>query len=429
MDIALQTVRDILRRSLGPDAFAAAFIERITPDLAVQTACIDGNGETRFNPDFARRYIRTDVDLFCLLFHELLHPAFGHFVHPDDDVANLACDAIINSAITHLFAEQSGSGSLFVRLYPERGLPGLLRPASEVRNSSYSALYRDLYPQTHSGRILSAGEVIQALKVLTPEMPPKMLLLGSHADRGSGGSAKNGIPAESAAKIANELLQAVAQAGSGAGYCDCLQKLVIEVLKQKQTVREELLARYASRCVLGCFFGEKRTPRRITSPFPVNPSRRDLVLLGAGLWPGLFRNRQIEHRRENKGVPIFLDVSGSVNEHLPAIVGLLTHYRNRIRSVYLFSNAVREVPFDMLCAGRLSTTYGTDFNCVARAISERGYDRAVVLTDGYASLDDDHAQLLGEDRPSILTILFGAKTDCPELAPFGDVVQLADVIE
>ena len=253
--------------------------------------------------------------------------------------------------------------------------------------------------------------------------------MGSHGKRDSRAGGSAGWTSAVAVRVTDDLLRAVPGTGTGAGRCPHLQDLLIEVLKRKESIREDLLSRYAMRQLLGGFFGESKRARRVTSPFPIRPSRRDLVMLSAGVWPGLFKNRQPETRQERKGVAVFLDVSGSVNDHLPAIVGLLSRYRARIRSVHLFSNAVREVLFDTLCAGRLSTTYGTDFNCVARAITERGYDRAVVLTDGYASLDDDHARQLSEDRPVILTILFGTKTDCPELAPFGEVVPLADVIE
>ena len=278
-------------------------------------------------------------------------------------------------------------------------------------------------------RRLSAGEITQSLRALLPPSPRSILLLGAHGGDGEGKPAADALPSKVTARIADELLQAVTHSGQGAGNCPHLHDLLIEVLKRKRTVREDLLSRYATRRILGWFFGEHRRPRRATSPFPVRPSRRDLVLLSAGVWPGLFRNRQVELRPEGKGVAIFLDVSGSVNEHLPGIIGLLSHYRDRIRSVHLFSNAVREVSFDTLCAGRLSTTYGTDFNCVARTVIDKEYDRAVILTDGYASLDDEHAHALTEARPAILTILFGSKPDCPDLQPFGEVVQLADVTE
>ncbi|MBT4814322.1 MAG: hypothetical protein HOJ57_37280 [Lentisphaerae bacterium] len=427
MEITLSQIRELMRRSLGPDSFTAGFVSQVIRDPSIPTACITESGELRFNPSFVVEHVRTDVDLFCIVFHELLHPAFGHFIHPDDDVANIACDAIINAVITNLFPEQSGRGSLFLRFYPERGLEAILRPGSHLRNSRYQSLYDHLYHTSTKHSRLSAGEMIQALRVLCPKPPNSVCLLGSH-----GRSATTGAnipwPSDTTAKLAGDLLAALAATGQGAGHCQHLQQLLVEVLKTKKTLRQCLLEQYATRRKLDSFFGEARHTRRVTSPFPLNPSRRDLLLLGAGIWPGLFRNHQPDVKREQKGVAIFLDVSGSVNEHLPRIIGLLSHYRDRIRSVYLFSNVVREVPFKMLCAGRLSTTYGTDFNCIARTVINKEFDRAVILTDGYASLDDEHTHALTEAHPHILTILFAGKTSCPDLLPFGEVVQLADVI-
>lgn len=424
MEITLESTRDLLRRSLGPDSFAAGFVNTVQADPSIPTACIDAQGSMRVNPQFVTQRVRTDVDLFCLVFHELLHPAFGHFIHPKDDVANIACDAIINAVITNLFPAPSGKGSLFLCYYPERGLEAILRPGSQLRNSRYGPLYGHLYPTGTGHSSLSAGEVIQTLKALCPERPHGVRLLGSHA---GSNRAENALPWPSStlSGLAEDLLSAV----KGAGHCEHLQQLLIEVLKTKKTLRQALLERYATNRKLDAFFGENRCVRRVTSPFPTNPSRRDLVLLSVGIWPGLFRNRHPDIRRERKGVAIFLDVSGSVNEHLPKIIGLLAHYRDRIRSVYLFSNAVREVAFEALCAGRLSTTYGTDFNCIARTILDKECDRAVILTDGYASLDDEYTRNLTEAHPHILTILFGSKTDCPDLQPFGEVLQLTDVTE
>ena len=88
-----------------------------------------------------------------------------------------------------------------------------------------------------------------------------------------------------------------------------------------------------------------------------------------------------------------------------------------------------EIPFKALLAGQVHTTYSTDFDCIADSIVERDLDKAVILTDGYASLQTEHSERLKQSRVRTLTVLFGGKTDCDEFAPFGDVVQLADITE
>ena len=429
MHITIDTVRDTLRHGLGHDSFTAGFVKSVIEDTEVPTACINAKGVLRYNPDFVRKNVRTGVDLFCLVFHEVLHPVFGHFIHPNDEVANIACDAIINSVISNLFAEASGRGALFRRIYPERDLPAVLRPDSDLRFSRYERLYEYLHPRSKQPSKLSAGEVIQTLRALMPSTRMDILLLGSHGTTGAKGDGPEGIPAATIQGIARDFLQRIPGISNGAGCWDHLKGLLVEVLKTKKTIRESLLTGYTTRRKLEGFFDEGRRVRRITSPFPINPSRRDLVLLSAGVWPGFFRNRQPEVVRRQKGIAVFLDVSGSVNDYLPEIIGILSGLRNRIRTVHLFSNSIVEVPFDELCKGQVQTTYGTDFDCIAETILEKEYERAVVITDGYGGLKEESSAALAKAGSRILTILFADKTECPEFEPFGDVVTLKDVTE
>lgn len=429
MQITIETVRDALRHGLGPDSFVAGFVRSVTEDPQIPTACINAKGDLRYNPEFVRNNVKTSVDLFCLVFHETLHPVFGHFIHPNDPVSNIACDAIINSVISNLFAEASGSGSLFRRIYPERDLPGILRPDSRMQFSRYDKLYDYLYPRMQRQTTMSAGEVIQTLRTLAPAAITHVLLLGSHGASEARPGESIRLPEDTVQGISKDFLRALPATGSGAGYWDHLKELLVEVLKTKKTIRQSLLSAYTTRRKLDGFFEQGQRTRRITSPFPINPSRRDLVLLSAGLWPGFFRNRQPEVTFHQKGIAVFLDVSGSVNDHLPGIIGLLARFRDRIRTIHLFSNAVVEAPFGALCQGRLQTTYGTDFDCIARTILEKEYERSVVITDGIAGLKEDQSEALRKAGSRVLTVLFGGKKDCPEFQPFGDVVQLEDAIE
>ena len=429
MKITLDTVRRLLRLTLGHDCFAAGFIESVAEESNIPTACINANGELRYNPLFMKEHVRTEQDLFCLVFHEVLHPLFGHFIHPTDEVTNIACDAIINSVISNLFTEPSGCGALFRRVYPLRDLPAILRPDSQLNFSRYDRLYGHLYPTTRQHTKLSAGEVIQTLRVLVPVMQRKILLLGSHGPGDRSGESRARMPAATVQGISRDFLKRLPSMGGGAGYWDHLKDLLVEVLKTTKTIRQSLLSRYATRRKLEGFFDEGQRARRITSPFPINPSRRDLVLLSAGIWPGFFRNRQPEITRRQKGVALFLDVSGSVNDYLPQIIGILSGFRERIRTIHLFSNAVVEVPFTALCHGKIRTTYGTDFDCIANTILEKEYERAAVITDGYGGLKEENSAALAKAGIRILTILFAEKKECPEFEPFGEVVKLEDVTE
>jgi len=172
------------------------------------------------------------------------------------------------------------------------------------------------------------------------------------------------------------------------------------------------------------FLAVNHRPGLATSPIPLHPSKRDMVLLAAGIYP-LHYHQQVTKLVEKKlGLAVYLDVSGSVSEHQPKIIALLSNLKSQINSVFLFSNKVVEVPFKSVLQGKAQTTYGIDFNCIAKSILEKHFDKAVVITDGYADLNEENREAMKEKRVRIMTILFGGKTDCEEFLPFGDVVQL-----
>jgi hypothetical protein len=159
----------------------------------------------------------------------------------------------------------------------------------------------------------------------------------------------------------------------------------------------------------------------------MQPSKRDLVLLAAGIWPCYFHNRLSKPQKRDRGLAIYLDVSGSVNEHLPNILGVLKSLRKEITTIFQFSNKVVETSFETLLKGNIQTTFGTDFNCIAQSILERGFDKAVIITDGYASMSDELKQQLKKYGLVALTILFDDAQSCEDFAQFGEIVLLEDV--
>lgn len=431
--VTLDTVRQTLRQALGRESFVAGFIRTVDENPACPTADITPDGHLRYNPDFVARYVATEQDLFCLILHEILHPLFGHFVHGAGELENLAADLVINASVSLLYSRPSGAGSLFQKLYEPRGLPGLLRPESRMRDSRFARLYDAFYAHTwsRSSASLSTGEVIQTLKVLVPpEECAGVLLLGSHG-RASAGRATgtSRFAPDTLCRIAEDLRRAVDVDGlKRAGYGLDLHELFTEILKTHLSFRKALLQRFATQQKVDNFKRLIHRPRASLSPIPLHPSKRDLVLLAAGIAPFHYHNRVQAPLEQKHGLAVYLDVSGSVNQHLPHIIGLLQSLKRDLKTLFLFSNKVEEVPFDTLLAGRVKTTYGTDFDCIAQSILDRGFDKAVILTDGYASLKPDTAEALRKQRVCTLTVLFGGKQECSEWMAFGEVVQLEDVV-
>jgi hypothetical protein len=434
MRITLDLVRNVLRDALGRDSFVASFIKRIEENPGCSTACITADGAMQYGPEFVEKYVASTEDVFCLVLHELMHPMFGHFVHGPGELENIAADMVINASISQLFARASGEGSLFKKFYEPDGIQGLLRPMSRMLDSRYGDLYKTFYFHGRwSDKSLSTGEVIQTLKVLTPTVDVHAIrLLGSHGrpcERNNEGAGLNGLNAEALGQIAEELKQAIKRnLGPNAGYSENLYNLFVDALKTHLSIKKALLQKFATRQKVDNFRRAARQSRICVSPIPLHPSKRDLVMLAAGLVPFHYRNHACGVTTQKHGLAVYLDVSGSVNDHLPAIIGILQSLREDLTTVFLFSNKVLEVSFQKLLQGAVKTTYGTDFDCVAASIVERGLDKAIVLTDGYAGLKPDLQDELRRRRVRVMTVLFGSKQECPEFAPLGDVVQLEDIV-
>ncbi len=265
-----------------------------------------------------------------------------------------------------------------------------------------------------------------------------ILLIGSHSDcerKGASSSNTTGaaveLPQDILEKLAGEIEKAV-KSSDAAGRGDTLFSMLSQVLRTHLSMRRKLLKKFLTERAVGRFLERNRSARRITSPVMLTPSRRDLVLLASGVWPVLFHNRAYsETRSRGRGLAVYLDVSGSVHDDLPRILGVLGNMQSDIEKVFTFSNDIVETSLKALAKGEgIRTTYGTDFDCVAASILERGYPKAVVITDGYADMTDEHMEALKKRKVSILTVIFGdGDEECEALAPFGPVMKLENVVE
>ena len=434
MKITLETVRKVLKEALGFSSFTAGFITRIREDPGHPSAGITKDGTLSYNPGFVSKYVLCQEDLFSLIFHELLHPMFSHFIYDCGEIENIAADAIINALISTIYPGASLQGSLFKKIHSDKGLDGIMRPMSQMYNSRYKRLYEMLY---HSGRPsgdgLTTGELIRTLKILIHgENIGRIFLLGTHGTAGNGKADQGltGLPKDVLGRLAEDLKNSVQQmATRNAGFSEEFLDLVMEALRTHLSIRRVLLSKFTTKRKVDRFKELCHERRITTSPIPLYPSKRDLVLLAAGIYPFHFHNQLRQPKEKNKGLAIYLDVSGSVNDHLPKIIGILKSLKNEITSIFQFSNKVVETSFEALLKGQIKTTYGTDFSCVAQSVLDMGFDKAVVITDGYASMSDELREKLKERGLSTLTILFDRATECEDFALFGDVLDLEDVCE
>ena len=320
---------------------------------------------------------------------------------------------------------------MFAKFFPETGLPGLLRPGSDMHQGRYARLYQRLYTGRDGKKKLSTGEVIQTLQVLTPtEEVPVVLLLGGHREGSSreGMGSEMGLPSEILSRVAEELKRnAVRPNTRVAGYGLSLYDYFLEILDTRQSLKRRMLERFTTEQKVDRFRKSFQQPRVGVSPIPIQPSKRDFVLLAAGIPPFHYQNRVHRSAEQERGLAIYLDVSGSVNQHLPEIIGLLQSLKRDLKTIFLFSNKVVEVPFKRLLKGHVETTFGTDFDCIAESIVEKMFDKAVIITDGYAGMNEANKETLQERKVNTLTVLFGGRTVCPDFQATGPILRLEEV--
>lgn len=433
MKITFEVVRSVLRDTLGFHSFVAGFIKQIREDRGHPTAGITAKGELIYNPEFVNNYVTFKEDLFSLIFHEILHPLFGHFIHGEGELENIAADAVINAVITTLYPDASGNGNLFKKVHSPEGLAGLMRPQSRMHGSSFYAVYSKLYYAQCASERMTTGELIRTLKIFVPTVPLySVLLIGTHASGNKNASSGTcpGLSGEILERVLEDVRQSLKrQIQQASGYSAYLVDMVLEALHSHRTIRRLLLQQFVTRQKLDCFQTPGHRKRNFSSPLPLHPSKRDLVLLAADLYPTRFRNQMQLPKPKKQGIAIYLDVSGSVEQYLPQIIGILANYKQEIQTLFLFSNKAVETSFHNLLKGNIKTTGGTDFNCVAESILERGFERAVIITDGYAWMKSELQEQLKARQLSTLTILFGRQQTCDEFAPFGEVVHLEDICE
>lgn len=146
--------------------------------------------------------------------------------------------------------------------------------------------------------------------------------------------------------------------------------------------------------------------------------RREVFLLGTGVVPVLWRMPARQHVTVEEQATIYVDVSGSMNVVLPFVIGLVRHLGDHAGRVFQFSNAVEPLDADALRRGRIRTTGGTDFDCVARHMLARRTRRAVIVTDGEADLSAPLERDLAR-RTKLFVVLTQEHPECPLLALAG----------
>jgi hypothetical protein len=354
--------------------------------------------------------LRTEEDAEQVILHEVFHSILGDTARLKEDskhrtqLANIAADMRINRWISGFNVYTS---SFFEKFYPNTGIHKLLRPNSEFKPAErFRGLYNEVWNQNRYNSPQSYDDIFDTLERTLPKITYNIKFIGSHPDDKNEDGLKP-IPKDIEEAIRDEIIQQLGESGSsGAGYGSDIRSQIVDVLKTQQKISRKFLQRFAidhNFNKLKAFFP---VSRRRMSPIPINPSKRELFRAALGRPPIMWKAKGTKTAEKYSGVAIYLDLSGSVHSYLPRIVALISNLNKELTSVFGFSNKIVEHTLNDLRLGKLNTTGGTDFDCIASHIIENNFTKCILITDGEGSLNEKYYQQIKDQLKDCCMVLF-----------------------
>ncbi len=377
------------------------------------------------NPDFVKKYCQRDEHLFLLVMHELWHIMLAHTrMYPRATPAhNIAFDTVINAGLSRLFPGPEYRG-FFEKVNPIDNFPSvLLRPPDGwPNNPKYPDVGPDgtldvlqrLYPTGNDKSINPPfyAEILALLYQYAKENgllweEADVVLIGDHGNDNADGAKESKLLDNPAMKdimkdVVKRWPKTPLAGPKDRGKGGKKELILSDVERAAERARRKFsdVLRHCMNPDIGEQRRKAKKDVRGISGTSVLPNARDRTAharrsLGAPgtLWsqPGTTRARVPE-------VPgkayVYLDVSGSMSQILPYLMGLIVPYVAKGKAeVFQFSTIIQPFPFDDLKSGRIKTTGGTSINCVMQHLLADQSDvrRALLLTDGYTgfpTLDD-----------------------------------------
>lgn len=387
-----------------------------------------------FNPQFLDRHCIFLSDLRMLILHELHHVLYGHHVLcGENDIArNVAFDAVVNARLCRVWQEPAHA-VFFRDIYKSGGFPEMLlcpppgwpgAPDRLMQRQERLQLLRDVDMKTAVRAVdvrnrlyapdseVGFEEVLELVLRHTLMAAPR--LLGNHGGSGFLQTARNKVAhsfvSDTARKV-HALLGEAERSRNPKGTCGSgrdLFNVEISALNPRSAFLMELRRVLLKAGVYRQQLSSRRRRKKATAEremVSVLPNWTDRTAFARialqGMPPVLYHGMAPAQRHTWKPVGeahVYLDVSGSMAEELPWIIGALRPLeKNGLCRIFLFSTVVTALPRRCLDTGKVPTTGGTDIQPVMEHLV--GYPaakrprHAVVLTDGIFRLPAPHSSL------------------------------------
>lgn len=369
-------------------------------------SAVGGRIRIEFGAKFLDEELSDDRDFMFVLLHEIYHHVLGHLRHSRGDrvsriyrdLSNIAADMLVNRAVCDRFFP--GGVPLLGRMYSWDSLPGaLLRPLDRYCHDQLSGPERYRLRQGFETGLEKLGiprqlawmpdrlyelawvraapyeTVLEQLMDLFAfrfhQGMPQIVLIGNH----------DGAPDE--LEELGDIFSGFKVNAGGFGLetentmyqvrCAAVNQGVAAALKR---ALEEQKNRWRMYDPIAC-------PGVVCVP-----GRRDAAFLASAVYPVFYHAHKIEFPPEELA-HVYVDVSGSMEDDMPVMFGILAASRGMIADpIHEFSNVIQDVTLAEFHQGICRTTGGTDFTVILKHALGKDYRQIVVFTDGFAELDD-----------------------------------------
>lgn len=424
MKLTLSKVHRIIGNLLGGEAVALQnFVSRVEPDSNTFGVILTGTGVLYYNPEWWEEHIDTPEKAKHVIAFEIIKQMLGVArMGKDDWISRVAVGAVVNSYLYNVF----GFHELPRAMYSAKNLPEcLMRPNARGYHSRLKRVYRGIWKREH--RFTSIKNVEQALRILflddsliPPDVDPNQIeVLGyGEGEGGEGqgeeqGEAKQGGTSGDGSvnhgqktdgkinyqqnhsdRLPSNVMEHVSEGlqQRQAGFSDVAEDYVLQAIKSRKSPEEIMIKDFTLDKIKR--FCRKTFEEQIMeeSMMPKKLNMRDAFKLAMGWFPPYFENETDQMREErNGGIAVYIDVSGSFEQFIPYTLGVLDGFYDMIEELYQFSNMVDVITRQELRSGsvRINTTGGTDFDCVVRHAIDNGYNKIVIVTDGWADITSE----------------------------------------
>jgi hypothetical protein len=391
----------------------------------VPTAAVDCTRlpRLRINPDFIAQHCPKDEHLFLLVMHEIWHVMLAHTrMHPRMTPAqNVAFDAIINAGLMREFYTPEYMG-FFDKINPADKFPScLLRPPvgwphnpqypTELGPTDTGDLLRRLYPPQNDANVLMPmyEEVLDLLIRSGCVKFEFTMLLGNHDPLQMHDPLLKEVMREARSKwkpfkqledqrlrLANKHLS-VGQTGkeTRAVFAQALRLSLVTSTNRKLKTTTEVVMSSGNKTVLP-------NPRDRLAP------ARSRLGIPQTLWEQP-TTVNVRRWKPTEKAHLYLDVSGSMEHLLPNLIDLVVPYvADGTADVFQFSTEIAPITFEQLSHGDITTTGGTNINCVLEhLLTMPKFPRTVLLvTDGeFGTPQPNHVQRFVDEHIRLFVVM------------------------